>query len=253
MQRVIVIILFTQLFACTGVTSTRPADIQPLKAISPGDTTATTSARTPDSLKKEMTEEINRFVKFGFYDSADLIERIGDMFYNEKIDTGWLAGTIGRAYRKELADQSGWRVPTDVDHLFIVFNSLNSKGIVSLHNAGNTKDEGEDDAREIRDSLKTKHIPCRGYCCYDSQDVDGAIDGNFLYLTFGDFENQEDACIRIGDEIVAALHRSGFKVQWDRSCQNRIMIKPFIWKNRLGGKEWGYDHAKELLTRTKSH
>jgi hypothetical protein len=92
---------------------------------------------------------------------------------------------------------------------------------------------------------------CRGFCCYDTQDLDGAIDGNFLYLTFGDFSDDDKVCIQIGDEVLAALHRFGFKTEWDRSCQTRIRIKPFIWQKRFGGKDWTYEHAKELLSRNE--
>ena len=199
-----------------------------------------------------MTEEIDRLTKSGFYDSTVLTDQVFDMFSNEKVDTPWVIETVTHSYRKRLVEQASWPVTTDFDRLASVFDLLNSNSIIALHNAGNTRDEGLDDANDIHKELKIKNILCRGFCCYDTQDVDGAIDGNFLYLTFGDFDENNKRCIQIGNEINATLQRCGFKTKWDRTCDTRIRIEPFVWQKRFGNKNCTYDHAKELLSHNKS-
>jgi len=204
----------------------------------------------PDSLKKEMTEELDHFIKSGFYDSVEVIENMCDMFYKEKIDTPWLAGVAMRAYRRREAEQASWPAVTDFDKLVKAFDRLNANGIVALHNAGNTKDEDEDDASEIRTALSGTHL--RGFCGYDTQDVDGLIDGGKgLYITFGSFNDSKKACTLIGKEVDAQLRAAGFTTVWDQTCDTRIMIKPIRWQKRFGNGNCSYEHAKELLRKYK--
>ena len=195
-----------------------------------------------------MTEEITREIKIGFRDSAEAVESICDMFYKEKVDTPWVIKTVAAAYRRRLVEQTSWPAITDFDRLVKVFDRLNSNGIIALHNAGVMMEDGIEDAGEIRKQLQAKQFPCRGLCCYDSQAIEGAIDGQALYLTFGDFDNNARACVRIGKEIEAALREAGFKTSWDRTCETRILIKPFVWRKRFGNDNCSYDHSKDLLS-----
>lgn len=199
-----------------------------------------------------MTEEIDRIIKSGFYDSTVLTDRVCDMFYNEKVDTPWVRETVNHSYCKRIIQQASWPATTDFDRLVRSFDLLNSNGIIALHNAGNTRDEGIDDASDIQKELTIKNISCRGFCCYDTQDVDAAIDGNCLYLTFGHFNEKGNGCIQIGNEINATLQRCGFKTKWDQTCDARIRIEPFVWQKRFGNKNCTYEHAKELLSHNKS-
>jgi len=206
-------------------------------------------SQTPDSLASEMTEDIRNLVNSGFYDSARLVDDICDMFYKEKIDTPWVRATVSSACRKKLAEQASWPAVTDFDKLAQVFDQLDRQGIVALHNAGNTQDEGEEDAGEIRKDLQAKGIKCRGYCFYDTQDIDRAIAGHELYLAFGQFDGDTTAGRKIGREINALLNRSGFQTVWDQRLESRIGIKPFDWKKRFGNENCSYEHAKELLSK----
>src|SRR5882724_8948500 len=58
-----------------------------------------------DSLKHEMTGEIDMFIKGGFYFGEDLRDRVCDMFINEKVDTPWVEATINKAFRRRLVSR----------------------------------------------------------------------------------------------------------------------------------------------------
>lgn len=187
-----------------------------------------------NELQTELLSEIQKFVDYGFYNREEILEIINDLFYEETLDEDWLEAEIEKAYNKRLEEQRSWPETTVVDKLNAVFEDLVDQAIVALHNAGYTQSEGETDAYEAHMQLKAEGIDTIGYCFYHGQDVEGTMgESRGLYLAFGDFKGDKQNMIAVGEQIVAALLKHGFSVQWDGTAGNRIQIQPFQWQNRV--------------------
>jgi len=202
-----------------------------------------------DSLKTEIADEIKAFIKSGFFDKEETFENIHDMFYNETLDKAWVKQEIKKQYEQQLAEQATWQKETDFDRIAWVFDKLNSSGIIALHNAGYTRQDGEGDTEQIHEDLKAKGIKTRGYCFYHTQDMERAIKGDNLFLAFGDFEGNGKLGEDIGREIVAALHEKGFKTDWNGSIEKRIEVVGLKWQKRFGNDNCSNERAIKLLNR----
>ncbi|WP_217605708.1 hypothetical protein [Chitinophaga sp. GbtcB8] len=77
-------------------------------------------------------------------------------------------------------------------------DTWNSSGIIALHNAGYTRQDGESDCGHIYSELKAEGITTRGYCFYHTQDLERVIEGHELYVAFGTFEADSGAVAAIG-------------------------------------------------------
>jgi len=204
-----------------------------------------------DSVKIEMAEDIKDLITSGFYNKEETIDEIKDIFYNEPLDESWINEMAEKEYNKRLAEQSSWPAVTDFDKLARVFDQLNTSGIIALHKAGNTRQDGEEDTREMHQELAGKGIKTTGYCFYHTQDMDRAIDSHHLFLAFGDFINNDQQGAEIGKKIVELLHQSGFATKWDNSIETRIEILNINWLKRFGNENCSYEHAKKLLAKNK--
>ena len=171
------------------------------------------------------------------------------MFYDATIDEGWVKQEIDKQFKQRLTEQNTWESETDFDRLTQVFDNLNSSGIIALHKAGNTRQDGEGDTREIYEQLKAKGIKARGYCFYHTQDMDRVIGGYNLFLAFGDFEMNDRLGTDIGEEIVVALHEKGFVTDWNGSINNRIEVVGLKWHKRLGNDNCSNEKAIQLLSK----
>jgi hypothetical protein len=184
-----------------------------------------------DELKLEISEQITAFVKGGFHDMEEISENIQDMFYDEELDEKWIEKEISKQYKAQKLIQKKWDKETDFDRLCKVFDKLNASGIIALHNAGYTRQDGESDTLEIYKELKRKNI--EGYCFYHTQDMDRVIEGENLFLAFGDFKNDDKLGIEIGKSIVAALQEEKFNTIWDESIETRIEVNNITWQKRF--------------------
>lgn len=242
MRLILTGLILVFLFAC-GIHSDDKTQPQSTQAI---DTTKHTSM---DSLKTEISDEIKAFIKSGFFDKEETFENIQDMFYNETLDEVWIKEEIEKQYEQRLVEQNTWEKETDFERLAQVFDKLNSSGIIALHNAGYTRQDGEGDTEEMHEELEAKGIKTRGYCFYHTQDMDRAIEGDNLLLAFGDFDNDDKLGTGIGKEIVAALHEEGFKTDWSGSVETRIEVVGIKWQKRFGNENCSKERAVRLLSK----
>lgn len=214
--------------------------------------TASSNSVGIDSLKNEIASEIDAFIESGFFNREEVLEQVEFMFYNEDLDTSWVKSAIEIKYSLRLFEQQSWEKVTDFDRLALVFDKLSSFGIIALHHAGNTKQDGESDTREIHQDLAGKGIRTRGYCFYHSQDMYRTMAGGNLLLAFGDFQQDDKLGESIGKEIVAALHERGFKTNWDGSIGNRIEVVGFKWQKRFSNADYSYERAIKLLSKSSA-
>jgi hypothetical protein len=205
-----------------------------------------------NELKNEVQDEIQTFVEIGFYNKDQIAEQIETMFYEEELDEEWVESQIDEFFSKKLKDQQNWPFQTDFDKLAIVFDNLNQTGIIALHNAGYTRQDGEGDCEFVHEKLKQEGIPVKGYCFYHMQDIEKAMNETIadLYLAFGDFESDDTKGIQVGQTIVKFLQAKGFEVEWDNTMDTRILITRFYWQKRFDNVDW-YERTIENLRQSK--
>jgi hypothetical protein len=240
MRSIVIVLLGICFLSCNQA----PANTSPEKN-SIGTDTA--KHNTADSLKSEISAEIKTLIKSGFYDREETFDSISDMF-NEKLDEPWIKEQIEKEYAKRLKEQHDWPEVTDFDKLVKAFDKLNSSHIIALHNYDNTREEGEEDTKELHDKLKTKGINTIGYCFYHTQDVDRVAEEKVLFIAFGDFENNDKKSVEIGQAVVKALLQQGFKITWNNSADTRIEITNIKWQKRFGNKNCSYERSVKLLS-----
>lgn len=210
----------------------------------------TTMLNKMSELKEEISEAIKFDVYGGFYDKDDIFDNIS-MTYDDPTLEKWIIQEIEKYYQQKLSEQSLWEPVTDFDRLAQVFDKLNSSGIIALHNAGYTRQDGEGDTHEIYEDLKGMGITTKGYCFYHTQDMERVIEGgSTLLLAFGDFEHDDKKGEAVGNEIILALHEKGFKTEWNNSIQARINVSGIKWQKRFGNENCSIKRAIDFLTNT---
>jgi hypothetical protein len=244
-MRFTTIILLTSLFwACTN------SKHDPTKS----DSSAINTSKSvmTDTTKKDILEQVNISVKSGFYDKEEIFTNVEDYLYEIPFDHEWAKQQIDKAYSERLREQSTWPTVTDFDKLVQAFDKLNSSGIIALHNAGMTKQDGEGDSEEIHDDLLKKGIITKGFCYYHWQDVERVVDDTHLYIGFGDFHNNDKDALEIGKRVAAALEQQGFELNWDNTVATRIEITNIKWQKRFGNDNCSNEKAINLLSHKKN-
>jgi hypothetical protein len=200
-------------------------------------------------LQQEITEAITNYTLGGFIEDEDtLLDVIAEMFYEEELDEDWIAQEIHRQYAARIAAQQSWPAQTDFDRLALVFDSLNEQGIIALHNAGYTRQDGEGDTADLHHRLKEEGINTIGYCFYHQQDLERVISGYNLYLAFGAFEAGDAEGVAIGEKIVLALEKHGFNYNWNHTLDTRIDIPGIKWQKRFDNENCSEERAMDLLS-----
>ena len=120
---------------------------------------------------------IQQEVRFGFDSEVEILQSTWDYAIEDEdqLDERWLRQVIGEYYHRHQEASKGWKRPTDFDRLAKVFDELNSEGIIALHKAGYTKQDGYSDVGEVIHMLDRSIKPI-GYCFYHTQDLERAVD-----------------------------------------------------------------------------
>lgn len=186
------------------------------------------------NLQQEVKDTILRDVAGGFVeDEQEMFDNITDMFYGETLDEAWVKQEIAVQFAAKLKEQATWPEETDVDRLMAAFDELNEQGIIALHNAGYTRQDGESDVWDLHHQLKEDGVDSIGYCFYHAQDLERVIDGQQLYLAFGAFEAGDAAGIAVGEAVFTMLEQYEFQPVWDHSLDNRIAVPGIKWQKRI--------------------
>ena len=202
-----------------------------------------------DALQQEMLEEIALIARTGFYDEEEMLDTIEDMFAEEDIDGDWLVNAVKVAYDEAMANEQSWPEKTDFDKLAAAFETMYQHKVIALHNAGFEIADGLQDAWEIYDILMGSNIKSIGYCFYNSQDIDGAIDEHELYLCFGSFGGEAADAQAVNKVVMDALQAAGFQVEWNGSLDTKIVIKDINWQKRIADERGEYEYALEQLSK----
>jgi len=200
-----------------------------------------------DSVKNDLADDIATLVRSGFYDEDETLDQISDMYTDFELDQTWVKKQIDSDYTSRLKQQLAWPATTDFDRLAAVFDKLNAQGIIAFHNAGPTREDGEELCKDLADTLKAQGAKTRGYCFYHWQDIEGALESKNLYIAFGDYNRDDKGTIAIGNIVVKTLQAYGFNILWNGSPGKRIEILKFAWQKRFGNANCSYERAVALL------
>jgi len=110
------------------------------------------------------------------------------------------------------------------------FGSMEKKGIIALHRAGYTSEEGFEDCNEIAGERHEKGEEVLGCCFYTFQDLEHTLcEGRtLLYLSFGSYFEKPSA-EDVGEMVVEELEQAGLSVNWAHSASEKIAIVDFVW------------------------
>lgn len=181
-------------------------------------------------MNKDLIEEleymINILTQSGFYSNKEVLEILKNEFIDENIN--W--NKIKIPYLD--FENSNFSI------LEKCFHDLSKKDIIAIHNCGYDINEGVNDAWELFTHLKNNNLNPIGFCFYTFEDIEEAIHSKNLKLTFGDFENNENKALKIGNIISNTLKEHNLNIIWDGTINNHIEINPFEWDKK-------YDHKKD--------
>lgn len=112
--------------------------------------------------------------------------------------------------------------------LCVIYEILESKGIVTEHMAGFTQDDGWPILNEKAHEKLENNEQVIGACFYTQQDLQRVIETGKLMFTYGNYFEKPTAK-EIGDTIVEAIKTFNLEVEWDGSSNTRIAISNFKW------------------------
>ncbi len=183
----------------------------------------------------------NRIVQ-GFHSRDDIADLSAEEFGNDypDVDTEVVEQVAEQLTRTLIQfrrnEQASWPETTDCDRLDAAFEELTQKGIVARQNFSCCGNCGSAEIwGEIHDE-QDDGIDVRGYAFYHMQDTDSAVEGYGLYLNYSAVEENEEAGLQIGREIVATLRRHLLSVEWNGNFNTRIHVG-LDWKCRWVDEE----------------
>ena len=191
-------------------------------------------------LAEELEYMIDLLAKSGFFSCDEIIEILQDQFIEEDIDFSKVDISLNN-YSND-----------NFSKLEKVFNNLASQDIVAIHNCGYDIEEGVGDAFELFVHLTNNKFNPIGFCFYTFEDIEEAIFDNKLRITFGDFENNMDKAVEIGNTVAENLKEENFNIDWDGTVNNQIVINPFSWdKSFDSNKDYEIEGAYEVFTKNR--
>lgn len=193
-------------------------------------------------MKQKMSEDqqfifdiIYTQVRSGFYSLEEILEfvteEIEDNGFEDEISEEWAQDQIDMVYQK-LLEESKSEVPfAPTQRLIAAFDELAANKIIALHYAGYTTDEGEYEVTEIERVLIDNETESEGYCFYHGQDLERAVRGEGLHLSFQKINNESGAVSKeVAQKIIAVLEKHELKVEWNGKATTRIFLPDFQWQ-----------------------
>ena len=200
-------------------------------------------------IKDEAIQQLEKDILFGFENAEELVESISEMFYDEDdFDEKWLRSEIEIRLQKHKTESLTWQKPTDFEKLVNAFDELNKERILSLHKAGYTRQDGQDDCKEIIEELDKIGIPTKGYCFYHTQDLERAIgEERMLFIGFDSFNGEDELAKEVAEQIIEVLKKHKFNVKWNGSLQTRIEILDLNWQKTVDNIDYNYGRVLKIM------
>lgn len=174
-------------------------------------------------------------VRSGFYSLEEvhnnIIEEIEDNGFEDEISIEWAQEQINFVNDHLLEESKSWESITQTQRLIEAFDELAESKIIALHYPGYTTDDGEYEVTEVERALIDNDEKSEGYCFYHGQDLERAVRGEGLYISFQKINNESDAVSKeVAKKIVAVLEKNGLKIEWNGKATSRIYIPDFKWQ-----------------------
>ena len=170
----------------------------------------------------------------GFYVADEVMEMVLEHCFLEDVAVN--ADSLHRAVRGEFAhklkEQEAWPALTDCDRLDQAFAALNRQGVIGLHNVGFSESEGLQEIHSVYVERGGQALGVRGYCFYHAEDVERAVAGLGLYLSYGASDANIQRGVEMGATICASLCKAGLVVHWDGEIGKRLHLLPLAWQRR---------------------
>lgn len=133
---------------------------------------------------------------------------------------------VTKALEECLKEQSTWVGMTDCDKLTNAFEELSENGIVAKENFTCCQTCGSYEISEY--AVKGDY----GYVFYHQQDTERAVEGDGVYLSYGNLGLAKKPFEEITDQIVKTIEKHGLKVDWNGTSNTRMLVN-LDWKKRL--------------------
>ena len=193
-------------------------------------------------MKQSMSEDqqfifdsIYTQVRSGFYSLEDIqnniIEEIEDNGFEDEISEDWAYKQINAVNEELLKESESWGENTQTNRLIAACDELAESKIIALHYTGYTMDDGEYEVIEVERTLNDNNEKSEGYCFYHGQDLERAVRGEGLNISFQKINNESDVVSKeIAKKIVAVLEKHDLKVDWNGKASSKILLPEFKWQ-----------------------
>lgn len=193
-------------------------------------------------MKQSMSEDqqfifdsIYTQIRSGFYSLEDvqnnILEEIEDNGFADEISEEWAYDQINRVNEELLKESESWGTATQTNRLIDAFDELAESKIIALHYSGFTIEDGEYEVVEVERTLIDNGEKSDGYCFYHGQDLERAVRGEGLYISFQKINNESDAVSReVAKKIITVLEKHDLKVDWNGKATSRIFLPDFKWE-----------------------
>lgn len=193
-------------------------------------------------MKQSMSEDqqfifdsIYTQVRSGFYSLEDIqnniIEEIEDNGFEDEISEDWAYKQINAVNEELLKESESLGENTQTNRLIAAFDELAESKIIALHYTGYTMDDGEYEVIEVERTLNDNNEKSEGYCFYHGQDLERAVRGDGLNISFQKINNESDVVSKeIAKKIVAVLEKHDLKVDWNGKASSKILLPEFKWQ-----------------------
>ncbi len=185
-------------------------------------------------LEAETLTEIASMVRSGFYDRERLIEVFTEEMYAPgELEPNEVASAIDEQFSAYEQEKLSYPTTTDCDRLDAAFAKMNEQRVIAIQNAGYTQSDGYDDVYEIY-AQHTDKGSTLGYCYYHGQDLERAVNGGGLFLSFGPISptDEQTIGIEVGNIVRDALKQAGLSVDWNGTFEQRLSIPKLNWQKR---------------------
>lgn len=175
-------------------------------------------------------------IRSGFYSleevQANIIEEIEDNGFEDEISEEWALNQIDKVNAAFLEESRHWVQPMETERLIAAFDELATKHkIIALHYPGYTTDDGEYEVAEIERTLIENGENSEGYCFYHGQDLERAVRGEGLLISFQKVDNESGSVSKeIAKKIITVLENHGLKTAWNGKASARILLPGFKWQ-----------------------
>lgn len=185
----------------------------------------------------EVISTIETYVKASFFNQNQILTIICDEIYaSDELSHINVEKIIEEKIQIKSLEEKKWPKCTHNDLLDKFFLKLNKTGIIALQNVKNFA-SGLDEVTDIFQNQNKTKANLHGFCFYQWQDTEVAINGGGLRFSYGDLDNNKEQSAKIGSFIVEEIKKTALKPDWSGDQEKKIHISNFKWRKRFNFNE----------------